>query len=55
VGLKLCEWPVNAVGMLPIPDITFHISVDNEDQRHVALKSHTAMGSELLSRLETQS
>ena len=54
VGLKLCEWPTNAQGMLPIPDIAMHISVDNEDQRHIALKSHTALGSELLARLETQ-
>ena len=53
-GLKLCEWPTNAQGMLPSPDIAMHISVDDEDQRHVALKSHTALGSELLSRLETQ-
>ena len=54
VGLKLCEWPTNAQGMLPTPDIAMHISVDNEDQRHIALKSHTALGSELLARLETQ-
>jgi tRNA threonylcarbamoyladenosine biosynthesis protein TsaE len=53
-GLKLCEWPANAQGMLPAPDIAMHIRVDDDDQRHIALNSHTAMGSVLLSRLETQ-
>lgn len=53
-GLKLCEWPTNAKGMLPTPDISMHIRVDNEDQRHVALKSHTALGAEFLARLESQ-
>ena len=54
VGLKLCEWPTHAQGMLPMPDIALHISVDNQDQRHITLKSHTALGSELLTRLEMQ-
>jgi tRNA threonylcarbamoyladenosine biosynthesis protein TsaE len=53
-GLKLCEWPTNAHGVLPMPDIAMHISVDNEDQRHIALKSHTVLGSELIARLERQ-
>jgi tRNA threonylcarbamoyladenosine biosynthesis protein TsaE len=53
-GLKLCEWPANAQGMLPTPDIAMHIRVDDDGQRHLALKSHTAMGSVLLSRLEAQ-
>ena len=54
LGLKLCEWPTHAQGMLPMPDIAMHISVDNEDQRLIALKSHTALGSALLTRLEMQ-
>ena len=54
LGLKLCEWPTHAQGMLPMPDIAMHISVDNEDQRLITLKSHTALGSELLTRLELQ-
>ena len=54
VGLKLCEWPTHAQGMLPMPDIAIHISVDDKDQRHIALKSHTAVGSDLLTRLELQ-
>jgi tRNA threonylcarbamoyladenosine biosynthesis protein TsaE len=54
LGLKLCEWPTHAQGMLPMPDIAMHISVDNQDHRHIVLKSHTALGSELLTRLELQ-
>ena len=53
-GLKLCEWPTNAQGMLPMPDIAMHIHVDSAGQRHVDLKSHNALGSELLARLEAQ-
>lgn len=53
-GLKLCEWPTNAQGMLPMPDITMFIHVDSADQRHVDLKSHNALGSELLARLEAK-
>jgi len=53
-GLKLCEWSANAQGMLPTPDIAMHIRVDDDGQRHLALKSHTAMGSVLLLRLEAK-
>ena len=51
-GLKLCEWPLNAQGMLPTPDIALQISVDGESQRKVILQSHTEIGSSLLSQLE---
>ena len=54
LGLKLCEWPTHAQGMLPMPDIAMHISVDDKDQRLIALKFHTALGSALLTRLEMQ-
>jgi tRNA threonylcarbamoyladenosine biosynthesis protein TsaE len=54
VGLKLCEWPANANGMLPTPDIAVRISVDAEDQRQVTLGSLTNSGAALLSHLELQ-
>lgn len=54
VGLKLCEWPANANGMLPTPDIAVRISVVDEDQRQVTLESLTNSGAALLSRLELQ-
>ena len=53
-GLKLCEWPANANGMLPTPDIAVRISVVDEDQRQVTLESLTNSGAALLSRLELQ-
>jgi tRNA threonylcarbamoyladenosine biosynthesis protein TsaE len=53
-GLKLCEWPANANGMLPTPDIAMRISVDDQDQRQVTLESLTNSGAALLSRLELQ-
>ena len=54
-GLKLCEWPAHAQGMLPPPDIAMHMSVDMQDQRVVTLESHTASGTALLSPLEWRS
>ena len=54
VGLKLCEWPTHAQGMLPTPDIAVRISVVDEDQRQVTLESLTNSGAALLSRLELQ-
>ena len=54
VGLKLCEWPTHAQGMLPTPDIAMRISVIDEDQRQVTLESLTNSGAALLSRLELQ-
>ena len=54
-GLKLCEWPLNAQGMLPTPDIALQISVDGEAQRKVILQSHTEIGFSLLSLLEQRS
>ena len=53
-GLKLCEWPANANGMLPTPDIAMRISVDDQDQRQVTLESLNKSGAALLSRLELQ-
>jgi tRNA threonylcarbamoyladenosine biosynthesis protein TsaE len=54
VGLKLCEWPTHAQGMLPTPDIAVRISVDDQDQRQVTLESLNKSGAALLSRLELQ-
>jgi tRNA threonylcarbamoyladenosine biosynthesis protein TsaE len=54
-GLKLCEWPAHAQGMLPKPDIAMRISVDEEEQRKVTFESHTAVGATWLSRLEPES
>ena len=47
-GLKLCEWPQNAVGVMPTPDLALNITVDDDEQRHVTITALTPHGQELL-------
>ena len=47
-GLKLCEWPEHAQGVMPMPDVDLHIEVDTDGQRHVTLHAHTPLGESLL-------
>jgi tRNA threonylcarbamoyladenosine biosynthesis protein TsaE len=48
VGLKLCEWPQNAAGVMPTPDLELDIQVDDTEQRQVTIKARTPRGQELL-------
>ena len=48
-GLKLCEWPQNAAGVMPTPDLELDIQVDDTEQRQVHLSALTPRGQELLS------
>ena len=48
VGLKLCEWPQNAAGVMPTPDLELDIQVDDTAQRQVTVKACTPRGQELL-------
>ncbi len=47
-GLKLCEWPQNAAGVMPTPDLTLDIQVDEDTQRHVQITALTPLGEALL-------
>jgi tRNA threonylcarbamoyladenosine biosynthesis protein TsaE len=47
-GLKLCEWPQNAAGVMPMPDLELHLTVDDDEQRQVTINAHTQRGQELL-------
>lgn len=47
-GLKLCEWPQNAAGVMPTPDLELDIQVDDTEQRQVTIKARTPRGQELL-------
>jgi tRNA threonylcarbamoyladenosine biosynthesis protein TsaE len=47
-GLKLAEWPENAAGMLPVPDLRLHIDVLPDDSREVRAEAGTALGLALL-------
>ena len=47
-GLKLCEWPQNAAGVMPTPDLELNIQVDEDEQRQVTITALTPRGQELL-------
>jgi tRNA threonylcarbamoyladenosine biosynthesis protein TsaE len=47
-GLKLCEWPQNAAGVMPTPDLELDIQVEDDEQRQVRISALTAHGLELL-------
>ena len=47
-GLKLCEWPEHAHGVMPTPDIDLHIEVEGETQRQLTLHANTPLGESLL-------
>ena len=47
-GLKLAEWPENAGGQLPVPDLRLFIEPQADDSRRVQAEALTALGQELL-------
>jgi tRNA threonylcarbamoyladenosine biosynthesis protein TsaE len=47
-GLKLCEWPDHAAGLMPRADLDITLSVQADDQRLVHLQAHTPRGARLL-------
>ena len=47
-GLKLCEWPQQAQGVMPTPDLSLHIEVTGDEQRRVTLRALTPAAEALL-------
>ena len=47
-GLKIAEWPENAAGVLPVPDLDIHLALADGDRRDVVLHANSARGRELL-------
>lgn len=47
-GLKLLEWPEKAAGVLPVPDLSLHLALGDDEVRAVTWQAHTARGQELL-------
>jgi len=47
-GLKLCEWPQNAAGVMPTPDLELDIQMDDTEQRQVRITALTPRGQVLL-------
>lgn len=52
-GLKLVEWPENAAGRLPPPDLDITIETQHDDHRLFRFKALSPVGLELLSPLAT--
>ena len=50
-GLKLCEWPCRAEGLLPAPDLQLVLEVAPQEQRHVTAQAGSALGQSLLQAL----
>ena len=47
-GLKLAEWPEQAAGLLPVPDLALCLQVGDADQRQVTARALTPLGRALL-------
>jgi tRNA threonylcarbamoyladenosine biosynthesis protein TsaE len=47
VGLKICEWPDKAQGVLPGADLDIHFSVNTDSSRDVRLCAHSELGEDL--------
>jgi tRNA threonylcarbamoyladenosine biosynthesis protein TsaE len=47
-GLKLAEWPEQAAGLLPVPDLRMELTPLDGDQRRVSFEALTPRGLELL-------
>ncbi len=53
-GLKLVEWPENAAGLLPTPDLAIYIEAEDDVRRHVTLHAATALGQTLIQALPSR-
>ena len=49
-GLKLCEWPEKAGGLLPVPDLRIGIEPADDGSRSVVLQACSARGAALIDR-----
>ena len=47
-GLKLCEWPDQAAGLMPVADLDITLSLQDNEHRLVQLQAHTPRGAHLL-------
>ena len=47
-GLKLCEWPDQAAGLMPKADLDITLELQEDDTRTVHLQAHTPRGEALL-------
>jgi tRNA threonylcarbamoyladenosine biosynthesis protein TsaE len=50
-GLKLAEWPQQAAGRLPLPDLRIHIELKDEEPRQVHFSAYSETGASLIQGL----
>jgi tRNA threonylcarbamoyladenosine biosynthesis protein TsaE len=50
-GLKIAEWPNQALGMLPVADLQLTLTVDSQEARHVKVLASTLHGQQILQGL----
>ena len=50
-GLKICEWPHKAQGLLPRPDLAIALQTTADGQRRVEIRASTPTGLRLLNAL----
>jgi tRNA threonylcarbamoyladenosine biosynthesis protein TsaE len=54
-GLKLAEWPEQAAGVLPTPDLAIAIHTVADEHRAVRVHAYTARGCSLMQTIKTLS
>ena len=47
-GLKLCEWPDQATGLMPVADLDITLTLQDNEHRLVQLQAHTPRGAHWL-------
>lgn len=50
-GLKLCEWPEKAAGLMPLSDVKMELTPSPEGLRQVSLQAQTPLGVALIGSL----
>lgn len=50
-GLKLCEWPQRAQGLMPMPDLALALEILDDGRRRVQAQAHSAVGQALIGSL----
>jgi len=51
-GLKIAEWPNQAIGMLPLPDLKLKITVNELEGRQVDVAAYTPKGLQILNGMQ---
>ena len=51
-GLKICEWPRKAEGLMPQPDLALRIGIDAHDGRSIQADALSPIGLQLITALK---